>query len=234
MTHRREFPQSVREQLGYYVYLLADPADDKVFYVGKGTGDRLFAHLRGDVSESSAKLARIRAIQARDREVVCQIARHGLTEKEAFEVESTVIDVLGLDQLANEVSGIDARVRGLMTVDETIAIYEAPPANITEPVVLINIRKQYKRAMSEAALYDATRNSWKMAPDRHSIQYAVAVSGGIVRQVYSVSRWYNPADAPDRWAFEGSVAPDLAHYIGCSVAHYSAPGAQNPIKYLNC
>lgn len=34
----------VAEQLGWYVYLLRDPRDAEVFYVGKGRGNRVFAH----------------------------------------------------------------------------------------------------------------------------------------------------------------------------------------------
>jgi hypothetical protein len=38
------FSQAVIENLGYYVYYLKDPRDDKVFYLGKGVGNRLFNH----------------------------------------------------------------------------------------------------------------------------------------------------------------------------------------------
>lgn len=36
-----EFPQSVIEKVGHYVYTLADPRTHKVFYVGKGQGNRV-------------------------------------------------------------------------------------------------------------------------------------------------------------------------------------------------
>ena len=41
MNQINEFPRSVIEKLGYYVYLLTDPTTNKVFYVGKGTGSKI-------------------------------------------------------------------------------------------------------------------------------------------------------------------------------------------------
>lgn len=38
------FKQSVKEALNFYVYALVDPRDKKIFYVGKGSGDRVFQH----------------------------------------------------------------------------------------------------------------------------------------------------------------------------------------------
>lgn len=83
-----KFPKPVIEKLGYYVYLLIDPKTNKVFYVGKGTGNRLFAHINAAISSpvESDKLAKIRSIQSKGLEVKHSIIRHGLTEKEAFEV----------------------------------------------------------------------------------------------------------------------------------------------------
>ena len=34
----------VVEALGHYVYMLKDPRDEEIFYVGRGVGSRLFAH----------------------------------------------------------------------------------------------------------------------------------------------------------------------------------------------
>ena len=43
----RALPPEVAERMGpFYVYALVDPRDDAVFYVGKGTGQRLLSHGR--------------------------------------------------------------------------------------------------------------------------------------------------------------------------------------------
>ena len=44
MNELKEFSPFLCEILGYYVYLLIDPETDQIFYVGKGIGNRIFAH----------------------------------------------------------------------------------------------------------------------------------------------------------------------------------------------
>ena len=39
------FTSEVIEQLKYYVYRLIDPRNGQTFYVGKGKGNRLYAHI---------------------------------------------------------------------------------------------------------------------------------------------------------------------------------------------
>ena len=230
------FSPSVIENLAYYVYLLIDPDTNRVFYVGKGQGNRIFQHLleASVSSQSHEKLDVIRAIKARGKEVVCLIHRHGLTEKEAFEVESSLIDFIGLDELTNRVLGHKADDRGQMTVNEIIARYDAPAITISEPVLLIIINKLYRRGMSETELYEITRSRWKVAPERRKPKYALAVYNGIVRQVYLIDSWSKSVADPKRWEFQGTIANDLQHYVGKSVSSYITVGAQNPIKYLNC
>ena len=38
------FNQKTIEELKYYVYCLIDPRDSKIFYVGKGKGNRVFQY----------------------------------------------------------------------------------------------------------------------------------------------------------------------------------------------
>ena len=59
------FPPEVVEKLRSYVYRLIDPRNGETFYVGKGKGNRIFAHIRGELHDAdlSDKLKRIRDIQ---------------------------------------------------------------------------------------------------------------------------------------------------------------------------
>jgi len=76
------FLKSVVNQLQYYVYRLIDPRNDETFYVGKGSGNRVFEHvrgeLRGDDDELTGKLKRIREIR-KDRFEVAVIHPRGMT-----------------------------------------------------------------------------------------------------------------------------------------------------------
>lgn len=235
------FSPSIIEELGYYVYLLKDPSSKEIFYIGKGTGNRIFAHLNEAVSEitENAKLDRIRMIHARGQEVEHIIHRHGLTEKEVFEVEAALIDFVGLPDLTNVVSGYHSRAQGPMTIAEVIAEYEAPVLDIREPVVLIKINQLYRRLMSADELYMITRGDWVVGLRRERAKYAFAVSNGLVRQVYEIERWY-PVEDSDvethtrRWCFDGHIASNMQHYVGGSIERYITRGAQNPIKYVNC
>jgi hypothetical protein len=50
------FSQAVIEKLGFYVYVLKDPRNQRVFYVGKGKENRIFSHTAIDFKESNKKL----------------------------------------------------------------------------------------------------------------------------------------------------------------------------------
>ena len=57
------FPESVVAKLRTYVYRLIDPRNGETFYVGKGQGNRVFAHIRAEQSldgdELDNKMTRI-------------------------------------------------------------------------------------------------------------------------------------------------------------------------------
>ena len=238
-----EFTPAVIEKLQYYVYLLSDPRSQRVFYVGKGTGNRIFAHLRAALvrPDQTDKLETIRAIHRDGLAPDHLILRHGLTEKEAFEVEAAVIDYIGLGELTNAVQGHGAETRGRMTIAEVMARYDAPEVTIGEPAILITVNRLYQRGMTEEQLYAITRGNWVLRESRlPKIKYAFCVYNGIVRQAYRVMGW-EPAQArraeqkhQDRWRFDGEIAAELQHYVGGSVAQYITAGSQNPIRYVNC
>lgn len=67
----KEFSNSVSERIGYYVYILKDPRNDSIFYVGKGKGNRLFQHVQCALENAtdSDKYNLIREIHKDGKEV---------------------------------------------------------------------------------------------------------------------------------------------------------------------
>jgi hypothetical protein len=241
------FSPKACERLGHYVYLLIDPRDERVFYVGKGRGNRCFSHLK-DEGESE-KVEMIRALRKLGFEPRIEILKYGLTEAEALLVESTAIDLLDIEKLTNRVRGFGSRHGSRGSASEIAATLDAKPADITHPCLLININRMYRPNMTVHDLYDATRSAWKLGPKREKIEFALSVYGGVVREVYEISGWapggstmkVRDADGradsrSDRFEFVGQIADDAVRdrYLGRSVAHYFKPGAQNPIMYVNC
>jgi uncharacterized protein len=247
------FNSAVQEAIGYYVYRLIDPRTGETFYVGKGVGNRLFAHVAEsdrDLDRKTHKLTTISAIKKAGLGVQYLIHRHGLTEKEAFEVEAALLDAY--DGLSNVQGGTHNAQRGAMTSQEIIGLYDAKPAEITEPVVLIKISREWHRGIGADALYERTRRFWVCNPMIHDAKYAMSVCSGLIRQVYEIHEWYpqtvtEDAIDPtrkgkgkltlkrrDRWAFNGEVAQDMQEYVGKTVDHLQSQGNQNPIRWVNC
>ena len=85
------FTPEVIEQLQYYVYRLIDPRNGQTFYVGKGKGNRLYAHVNdalknyegisytdNEEDDVSSKIQQIRDIKNAGLEVIHVIQRYGL------------------------------------------------------------------------------------------------------------------------------------------------------------
>jgi hypothetical protein len=241
------FSQIVIERLKYYVYLYINPLDNTIFYVGKGKGNRAFAHLF-DLSETK-KVETIRQIRQQGLEPRIEILVHGLDDEEtALRIEAAVIDLLGTKHLTNLVRGWDSSIVGRMSVEQLAALYDKTPGIIIEPVLLIRINKLYRYGMSELELYEVTRGVWKVGTRRSYATFAVAVYRGIVREVYAIKSWHRAGTTPyqtrlhahvvdeERWEFIGAPAPQEIRekYIDKSVDAYFAQNSQNPIKYVNC
>jgi hypothetical protein len=233
------------ERLGYYVYLYINPIDKSIFYVGKGKGNRVFAHLN-DATESR-KVNTIKTIRAHGKEPKIEILVHDLQdEKAALRIETAAIDLLGIDNLTNQVRGWKSGTVGRMGIKQLTALYDGEPATIEEDVILIRINRLYHFGISDSELYEATRGVWKLGDRRNKAELAFAVYMGIVREVYRIRKW-SPAGTTKyhtrtdtkikgRWEFVGSVAENAIRnkYIDKSVSKYFPANSQNPIRYVKC
>ena len=143
---RDQFPDGVAELLKWYVYRLIDPRNGETFYVGKGQGNRVFAHAKGQMPEDDeildSKLKRIKEIQSAGLEVGHVIHRHGIsTQDRAYEVEAAVIDAY--PGLTNKARGYGARDYGSRHVEEIIDEYAGEEFEVKELLLLISIGVYY-------------------------------------------------------------------------------------------
>ncbi|EQD37707.1 hypothetical protein B1A_17440, partial [mine drainage metagenome] len=146
------FATGVTEKLKAYVYFLIDPRTNVVFYVGKGNGDRAYAHATAavnhldQVATKHPKMEVIRAIHGAGLQVTIEILRHGMTDEEAFLVEGAAIDLLLRHvrvavgetdaSLSNRHRGHDAHL-GIASVEELCLRYAAKQVVIEDPLILI-------------------------------------------------------------------------------------------------
>ncbi|WP_228153077.1 terminase small subunit [Acinetobacter indicus] len=82
------------EPIGYYVYLLINPLDDKIFYIGKGKGNRLHSHAKNakkGLIDNEPKYSKIKEILKSGREPVAIVFESNLRESIAFKIEKELI-----------------------------------------------------------------------------------------------------------------------------------------------
>jgi hypothetical protein len=252
-----DLPLEAAERLGpYYVYVLIDPTDESVFYVGKGSKQRLLmqgreADLVVDEAPRSSKVRRIRALRDTGHEPRVEVVRHGLEEPQALLVEAALIDCL--DGLTNAKEGHGSE-RGRKPLSEYVARYGAPPvAADAPPAVLIRVGRWrevveemepgarrhgngYRPGISLQELVDSARGWWKISPrtlQRRGIRHAVGVYDGLTRVLMEIGSWTQRDDG--RRAFtatpilDGPVFDAWVGPVGKRVTFVAA--ARNPIAY---
>jgi hypothetical protein len=235
---RFEFDPSVVDKIGYYVYALVDPRDQKPFYVGKGIANRVFNHAAEAIESTNAsdKLNLIREIRSAGHEVKHVILRHGLDEKTALTVEASILDFslyFNLE-LKNLVQGHHSSAFGAMAADEVQRKYVAPPLeSLGDDCVIININREYKRAKQTKSFYEVTREYWAMAdPRERNLRYVLSEYQSFIVEVFEVEEWY-PANEGKRtrWGFRGKIAADEIRDRYFNRKIHKARGTANPISY---
>ena len=251
MAMRDSFPPGVADQIKWYVYRLIDPRNGETFYVGKGCDNRIFAHARGENTNTDTqnpddreddvdlKLKRIKEIKNAGLEVSHVVHRHGIDIVDvAYEVEAALIDAY--PGLTNRAGGHGSSDYGSRHVEEIIAHYKSEPLQVIEPLILISIGRSFWE--EGLTTYEAVRCSWKinvarakkyklvLAHDRGKVVGAFRPSGWLPstpehfpgRDVPGRSGFHGePADAETRELYEGKRVPD----------EYRRQGAANPVRY---
>ncbi|WP_143542972.1 hypothetical protein [Rhodococcus sp. NCIMB 12038] len=246
------------EELAFYVYVYTDPRSDQPFYVGKGQGNRAFAHL--SATGEHEKVQRITEIRGAGFEPRIEILAFGLDEVTAYKVEAAAIDLIGFENLTNKVVGHGARRFGRMSVDAVHARLSARKLErfehrciaitVTNSLALARERlgSRFEDSSDDAiaALYDATRGTWRVDLRRaESCEFALAVNGGVVREVYRIAQWLpggsthyvDSALTPleDRYEFVGRSP--TTRYARCTASSRSDPqhrtpsGTSNPVTH---
>jgi hypothetical protein len=257
--------KALRALNGFYVYALVDPRDDKVFYIGKGNGNRVFSHeIESGKSEKNEKkkIKKIHEIEDNGYSVKRLIVNWGLSEKEAFVAEASLINLLKCMpeiKLTNEVSG--HHIHECLTVEQFELWHGAvhlEKEDIKHSILVIKINKLYRRDMSEMELYDAVRGFWAASLktiETRKVKYVFGVYNGLIVAVYKPDEWhygYEMIDIPQRDVVKPEEFEKLKNrvyficknysdldeegqfYLNKSIVNLKVnQSAQNPITYLS-
>ena len=241
MSHIQSFTPEVQEQLQYYVYRLIDPRDGQTFYIGKGRGNRIFAHVAGALNgyweenedELSAKIQQIREIHQAGLSVIHIIQRFGLTENEAFEVEAALIDCFpGLTNLQKG-HGSERGVNNAEVLQQELS-YDVFQDRDDMNYVLIKVKKEVVDS-NDGNLYETVRKAWKLNLKKASrFKTVLGVVNGIVRGVYTVERWQSSDVENGRIEFVGEDASDeiRTYFLSKRIPEqYRKKGMASPVLY---
>ena len=225
----KQFDKKIRNALGHYVYALINPLDNKIFYVGKASGNnRAFSHLNKSSTETDKNIL-INEIRSKGLEPQVEVLRYGLESSKIAEiVEASIIDSIGIDNLTNIVRGHGIE-NGRLKLSEIQRLYGSDPIyrkSIKEKYMLFFIQQSYSTSLSEIQLYDSTRQFWsKVSKDKRTkmkngnLEYSIALSiyDSVVVRVYSILDWFEAgatfstrkvSTKSDRYEFIGNIIMD--------------------------
>ena len=190
----------------YYVYGLIDPRTDHFFYIGKGTGNRVFEHEKESLNSPDSdklKLKTISEIKSQGLAVRKIIINSNLTEAEAFAAEAALINAfnyVGDTCLTNIVAGHHSAEA--LSVEDFEKIYgaeELRSEDIKHKILVIKINKLYRRNMPAAELYDSVRGLWRASINNvQNVEYVLGVYNSLIVAVYKPTQWYKCKDAPEK------------------------------------
>jgi len=247
-----QFNVMVTTQLKAYVYALVDPRTDgalpdRVFYIGKGNGNRCFnhAHLERNLGEEPLdeeehKLSRIRGIRHAGCDVEVLIVAHGMSDEAAHHLEAVLIPLLGN---TNKVAGHGDKSLWL-TPNRINEAYDRPIergdiALFRGNILFVSLNRQDTGSLLQSAnaarLAQATLGDWNLSAERSArLDCIVGVKNGLIVSIFeTVKSSANMTEflrikseqkrAHGRSRFNGNRRLDLEEFLqGRSVFHGQA------------
>lgn len=246
-----KFSSALHEKIKNYVYLLIDPRDNTIFYVGKGYGNRVFDHAKGAFKGDPvhpAKNELIREIINSGHDVVPMIARWELTEDEAYTIESILIDlftnpILKVNtKMKTMVKGHNSSKNGLQTpkqVEEKLTRGPVDMSNLKHKLLAISL----KDSLEGPVLYERVRGNWNLNPQRaNKADYVLAVRDGVIIGIFQPEKdsWKVVEDEKikdkkrQRVNFTGKEVedPEIIDLYLHKTLPKKAKGNSNPIHYF--
>lgn len=201
-----KFPSNIYHSLRHYLYAYYDPTDKTnfPFYIGRGTENRAFEHLKQ--SHNSEVQTIINKIRKSGMRPTVKIIIHGLSLQQAKAAETAAIALFGKDNLANAVKGSGSGLTN-SSPQELIDHYNAKDVTIKHKVIMI-VRNPWNPDVSEALHYDRTRSAWNLGPKKDFAEYAFLVHQGVVKRIYKIAAWY-----PDGTTFHFRNDPSHQYYL---------------------
>lgn len=252
MEEIRGFSEKTCNELGAYVYKLIDPRDGKVFYIGKGRNNRVFDHVNdiakymreieeenvdgeSQVDVVSEKINTIMEIKKAGLDVIYVIHRHGLSDEEAFLVESALIDdYSGLTNLQSGRGSRDKRPMNALQVEKLYNLEKIEEFDEADKVLVIKIKE------NGSDYYEQGRKYWVINLDRaRQAKTAVIVVNGEVKCVVNIDEnsWEEMPEYPEfysgkkRYGFKGIVDENSKYLHHLIPDKYMKKGNANPIQY---
>lgn len=229
------FNSMTSAKLQAYVYALADPRakgslKERIFYVGKGNGNRCFNHAaiaRGrqeqPLNEHEHKLSTIQAIHNSGQEVEVFIVSHGMTDDEAFALESAFIPLIG------ETNAVRGHGDPLMWLkkNQIDQLYDKPIERsdvelLRGNVLFVSLNQQDTDALvkagAEAQLASATLGDWNLGEPRSSlVDCIVGVKHGLIISIFKIEKTRNGVAMFERIPPKKKNAHGRSRFVGTRV-----------------
>lgn len=206
----------------HYVYLLIDPRNNEVFYVGQGVNSRVNQHQQEakKSDKETDKINRIKDILDAGYEVKKFIYSSNNTKDEAFDKEEELINfyrTIYPGQLTNIQSG--RKSKHTMTPEELADIttnYEMVDFG-DEKIMLIKQNHSWDYSNNDQDRYNAFRGDWKVDKSKiYKVDLICIVYDGIIQYVCKPKKWipkytdsngvyYDKKNKNPRFEFEGQI-----------------------------